>query len=81
MEELGKKIDKLSNELTALRWELWTEHVVFTWKWWMLLILCILCTAIFVLFIRKDKLLQNICYFGIVYIINRNFDDIATVYD
>jgi hypothetical protein len=81
MEELGKEIDKLSNKLTALRWELWTEHVVFTWKWWMLVFLCILFSVIFVLFIRKDNLLQNICYFGIVYVINRNFDDIATVYD
>ena len=36
---------------------------------------------VFVRFIRKDKLLQTISYFGIIYIINRNFDDLATVKD
>ncbi|SDP95250.1 hypothetical protein SAMN05216565_11821 [Litchfieldia salsa] len=30
MDELGKKIDKVSNQLTDLRIELWTTHTLFT---------------------------------------------------
>lgn len=81
MEELGKKIDKLSNQLTNLRWELWTEYTVFTWKWWMLVIICVLFLVLFIVLIKKDKLLQSIAYFGVIYILNRNLDDVATALD
>lgn len=81
MEELGKKIDEVSNHLTKLRWEIWTEHVVFTWKWWLLVFICILFLVLFVVFIKKEMIFQSFSYYGLIYILNRNLDDIATAKD
>lgn len=78
MEELGKQIDKLSNQLTDLRMEIWTKHTLFTWQWWMLLIACIIMLVLFIVCIKKEKRLPSIAYFGIIYLINKNLDDIAT---
>ncbi|NWQ39447.1 hypothetical protein MLOOGBEN_01895 [Bacillus sp. EB106-08-02-XG196] len=55
MEELGKQIDKLSNQLTDLRMEIWTKHTLFTWQWWMLLIACIIMLVLFIVCIKKEK--------------------------
>jgi hypothetical protein len=81
MEKLGKRIDDLSNQLVDLRLELWKQYSLFTWKWWMLLIICILSLIIFLVLIRRDKMLQSIAYFGLLYILNRNLDDVATAMD
>lgn len=78
MEELGKKIDKLSNQLTDLRIELWTKYTLFTWQWWMLLIACIIMLVLFLKMIKKEHRLPSIAYLGIIYIINKNLDDVAT---
>lgn len=81
MEELGKKIDEVSNHLTQLRIEIWTKYTLFTWVWWTLLIGCIIFAILFFILIDKKKYMQSVAYFGIVYILNRNLDDIATVAD
>lgn len=81
MEKLGKKIDEVSNELLKLRWELWTEHVVYTWKWWLLVLACILFSVLIVIFIKKEMILQSFAYYGLIYILNRNLDDVATALD
>jgi hypothetical protein len=80
VEKLGKKIDKLSNQLTDLRLDIYMEYV-FTWKWWILVMICIIFPIIFFILVRKDRYLQAIAYFGTVYIINKNMDDIATALD
>ncbi|MFB9760725.1 CBO0543 family protein [Ectobacillus funiculus] len=81
MNELGKKIDKISNQLTDLRWEIWTKHSLFTWQWWMLLGLCIVVSILFIILIKKEKLVQTIAYFGIIFILNKYIDEIATALD
>jgi hypothetical protein len=81
MEELGKKIDKLSNQLTDLRMEIWTKYTLFTWQWWMLLIACIIMLVLFFVFIKKEKRLPSIAYLGIIYLLNKNLDDVATAMD
>ncbi|RKL64714.1 hypothetical protein CR203_24840 [Salipaludibacillus neizhouensis] len=81
MDELGKKIDKVSNQLTDLRWEIWTKHSLFTWQWWMLLATCILFLLLFFFFVKKEKALSTTAYLGIIYIINKNLDDMATAMD
>ncbi|MGI8387690.1 hypothetical protein [Robertmurraya sp. P23] len=81
MEELGKKIDKLSNQLTDLRIEIWVKHTVFTWQWWMLLVACIFMLVLFFIIVKNDKLLPSIAYLGIIYIMNKNLDDWATAMD
>ncbi len=81
MEELGKKIDKLTNQVTDLRIELWTNYTLFTWQWWVLLVACIIMLVLFFLFIKKERLLSSIAYLGIIYILNKNLDDVATAMD
>lgn len=81
MEELGKKIDEVSNHLTDLRWEIWLKHSLFTWQWWMLLGMCIIISVLFIIFIKKEKLVQAIAYFGIIFILNKYIDEVATVLD
>jgi hypothetical protein len=81
VEELGRKIDKLSNQLTDLRIEIWTKHTLYTWQWWMLLVACIIMLILFFVFIKKEKLLPSIAYLGVIYIINKNLDDLATALD
>ncbi|WP_117170111.1 CBO0543 family protein [Paraliobacillus sediminis] len=81
MDALGEKIDKLTNQVTDLRMELWTNYTLFTWQWWMLLVACIIMLVLFFLFIKKERLLSSIAYLGIIYILNRNLDDLATTMD
>jgi predicted branched-subunit amino acid permease len=81
MDELGEKIDQLSNQLTELRMELWTEYTLFTWQWWMLVFICILFLVLLFLFVKKEQALSTAAYLGIVYIINKNIDDVATAQD
>lgn len=81
MEELGKQIDELSNKVTSMRWEIWTQYTLFTWQWWMLVFLCIGIVVLFVVMIRKENLLKAFAYFGLVYIFNKNLDDLATAMD
>jgi hypothetical protein len=35
MEQLGKRIDEVSNQLVQLRKEIWVKYTLFTWQWWM----------------------------------------------
>lgn len=81
MDELAKKIDQISNRLTDLRWEIWAEHTLFTWQWWMLLSICIITPFLFIKFVRKEKFLQSFCYFGVIFILNKYMDDLATAMD
>ncbi|WP_100404347.1 CBO0543 family protein [Bacillus solitudinis] len=81
MEKLGKEIDKISNQLTDLRWEIWTNYTLFTWQWWMLFGACIVMLVLFFIFVKKEKFLPTIAYLGIIYIINKNLDDVATAMD
>ncbi|TYR80739.1 hypothetical protein FZC66_10245 [Priestia megaterium] len=78
MEQLGKKIDALSSQLTNLRWEIWLKHTLFTWQWWMLLCVCLVMVFLFFTLVKKEKLLESVAYFGLIYVINKNLDDIAT---
>ncbi|MGM0854287.1 MAG: CBO0543 family protein [Bacillota bacterium] len=81
MNELGKKIDKVSNQLTDLRWEIWTKHTLFTWQWWMLVAICILFLTLLFFLVKREKALSTIGYLGIIYILNKNLDDVATAMD
>ncbi|WP_226670084.1 CBO0543 family protein [Metabacillus litoralis] len=81
MEKLGKEIDKVSNQLTDLRWELWNNYTLFTWQWWLLLVTCILMVILFFIFVKKENFLATVAYLGIVYMINKNIDDVATTMD
>lgn len=81
MEELGKKIDKVSNHLTDLRLEIWTKYTLFSWQWWMLLGISVAMVVLFFILLKKEKLLQSIAYLGIIYILNKNLDDVATALD
>jgi hypothetical protein len=81
MEEMGKKIDQLSNRLLDLRLEIWKTYTLFTWQWWMLLGTCILMVVLFFIFIKKDRLLPSVAFLGLIYIINKNLDDVATALD
>ncbi len=81
MEDLGKEIDKLSNQLTDLRIELWREHTLFTWQWWMLVVICFVFLILLIVFVKKEKALSTVAFIGIVYIINKNLDDVATALD
>jgi hypothetical protein len=81
MEELGKQIDQLSNKLTALRLEIWIKYTLFTWQWWMLVLSCIGIIILFIVLIRKENLLRAFAYLGLVYIFNKNLDDLATALD
>jgi hypothetical protein len=81
MKELGKEIDKLTNQLTYLRMEIWTKYTLFTWQWWMLLIACIVMLVLFLKLVKKENRLPSIAYLGIIYIINKNLDDVATAMD
>jgi hypothetical protein len=81
MEELGKKIDEVSNNLTQLRLEIWTKHTLFTWQWWCFVAVCIIALILFFLLINKKSYLQAFAYFGMIYIFNKNLDDIATALD
>ncbi|WP_078544807.1 CBO0543 family protein [Litchfieldia alkalitelluris] len=81
MEELGKKIDKLSNQLTDLRMEIWTEHTLFTWQWWMLLIASIIMVVLFFVMIKKERRLPSVAFIGLIYILNKNLDSVATAMD
>ncbi|WP_088104207.1 CBO0543 family protein [Halalkalibacter urbisdiaboli] len=81
MEKLGKEIDKISNQLTDLRWEIWTKHTLFTWQWWMLLGACFLMIILFFVLVKKEKLLPSIAFLGFIYILNKNLDDVATAMD
>ncbi|MCI3927049.1 hypothetical protein MO973_43445 [Paenibacillus sp. TRM 82003] len=81
MEEKGKEIDKLSNALTALRGELWREHTLFTWQWWLLVGICVAFVAAGIFLLRKKGLLRAFAYYGVLYVLNRNLDDLATALD
>ncbi|MGC5327049.1 hypothetical protein [Brevibacillus sp. SYSU BS000544] len=81
MDEMGKQIDAVSNQLTRLRVEFWADYTLFTWQWWMLVGVCIVMSILFITLLKKDKLLQSIAYFGVVFIINKYLDDLATALD
>ncbi|UFT98441.1 hypothetical protein KO561_14725 [Radiobacillus kanasensis] len=81
MSELGKKIDTVSTQLTDLRIEIWTKHTVFTWQWWMLVVICLLFITLLFVFIKKQTALTTAAYFGVIYILNKNLDDVATAMD
>lgn len=81
MEELGKKIDEVSNYLVQLRLEIWRKYTFLTWQWWVFVAICITCVILFFIFVDKKKYLQVIAYMGVLYILNRNLDDIATALD
>jgi hypothetical protein len=81
MEELGKKIDTMSNELTQLRLEIWRKYTLFTWQWWVFAALCVIFLVLFVILIDRKKYLQAIAYLGVIYILNKNLDDLATAMD
>ncbi|HZG56217.1 hypothetical protein [Paenibacillus sp.] len=81
MEKMGKEIDKLSNELTALRWEFWEKHTLFTWQWWCFLAVCVLFAALAVVLLRRRGLVSAVAYYGAIYVLNKNLDDWATAMD
>lgn len=81
MEELGKRIDQVSNQLTQMRLEIWTKYTLFTWQWWTFAALCIIFLILFFVLINKKKYLQAFAYFGLIYVLNKNLDDIATALD
>ena len=81
MEELGKKIDKVSNQLVDLRLQIWREYTLYSWQWWMLLGVCVGMTVLFFVLIRKGQLLPCIAYYGLIYVLNKNLDDAATAMD
>lgn len=81
MEELGTEIDRVSNYLTDLRWELWFKYTLFTWQWWSLVLMSIISAVLYFRFIRKDKILSSFVYFGIIFILNKYLDGLATVRD
>lgn len=81
MEELGKKIDEVSNYLTQLRLEIWRKYTLFTWQWWVFVAVCIAALILFFVFVSKEKYLQAIAYLGLIYILNKNLDDVATALD
>lgn len=81
MDEMGKQIDAVSNQLTRLRVEFWVDYTLFTWQWWMLVGVCIVMSILFITLLKKDKLLQSIAYFGVIFIINKYLDDLASVLD
>ncbi|WP_205668646.1 hypothetical protein [Ammoniphilus sp. CFH 90114] len=81
LEELGKKIDQLSNKVTELRIEIWTKYTLFSWQWWMLLAASVLIVVLFFIIVKKEKLLQSIAFLGVIYILNKNLDDVATALD
>ncbi|WP_426446604.1 hypothetical protein ACP26L_22670 [Paenibacillus sp. S-38] len=81
MEAMGKKIDKLSNQLTELRWEIWFQHTLFTWQWWMLVFTCVLSLGALLLLVDKKQSVRMVAYLGIIYILNKNLDDLATALD
>jgi hypothetical protein len=81
MEELGKRIDKLSNQLLDLRMEIWLKYTLFTWQWWMLLIVSLGMLVLFFIIIKKEKFLSAVAFFGLIYILNKNLDDVATALD
>ncbi|CAM4487553.1 hypothetical protein [Paenibacillus tarimensis] len=81
MKEMGKEIDRLSNELTRQRWEFWHMYTLFSWQWWSLVALCLLCVVALVLLLKRDKLVQAAAYYGVIYLINKNVDDWATAMD
>ncbi|AEI43989.1 hypothetical protein [Paenibacillus mucilaginosus] len=77
----AKKIDKLSNQLTELRWDMWFQHTLFTWQWWMLVFACVISLGALLLLIDKKQSLRMAAYLGIIYILNKNLDDVATALD
>ncbi|MFE8701541.1 CBO0543 family protein [Cytobacillus sp. FJAT-54145] len=81
MEELGKKIDKLSNQVTDLRMELWTKHVVFSWKWGLLVMICLASILVLIVLIKRESILQTVAYLGVIYVMNKNLDDVGTALD
>jgi hypothetical protein len=81
VEVIGKKIDELSNQLLQLRLEIWTKHTLFTWQWWSFVAVCIISLVLFFVLINKKKYLQTLAFFGLVYIMNKNLDDVATALD
>jgi hypothetical protein len=81
MEELGKKIDEVSNNLTQLRLEIWRKYTLFTWQWWVFVGVCIVSLILFFVLIKKKNYLKALAFFGLMYILNRNLDDIATSLD
>jgi hypothetical protein len=81
MEKMGKEIDRLSNELTALRWRFWEEYTLFTWQWWSYVAACVLFVVLAVWLLRRKELVPAIAYYGIAYLLNRNLDDWATMMD
>jgi len=81
MEEIGKKIDAMSNELTDTRYSLWTQYTLFTWQWWMLAVLCVVFLTAFVVLLARGNALKMLAFYGIIYVINRNLDDLATAKD
>ena len=81
MEELGKKIDDVSNHLIQLRLEIWSSYTLFTWQWWIFVAICIISVIAFIILVDKKKYLQTIAFFGVIYLINKNLDDIATALD
>ncbi|TYP71944.1 hypothetical protein BCM02_109223 [Paenibacillus methanolicus] len=78
MEELGKRIDQLSNKLTNMRWEIWTKYTLFTWQWWMLVLACAGMVVLFVVLVRRGNLLKSFAFLGMIYLFNKNLDDVAT---
>lgn len=81
MQEMGKKIDQLSNQLTELRIDMWKEHTLYTWQWWMLLILCVVVVIVFIWLLDRRKALEVFSFLGVIYILNKNLDDVATALD
>jgi hypothetical protein len=81
MEELGNQIDALSNKLTDLRLEFWTKYTLFTWQWWMLIIFTLGVVLLCAMLIRKNNLLSAIAFLGLVFILNKNLDELATAMD
>ncbi|MCZ8521224.1 MULTISPECIES: hypothetical protein [Paenibacillus] len=81
MEAMGKKIDKLSNQLTELRWDFWYQHTLFTWQWWMLALTCVFSLGALLLLIDKKQALRMTAYYGAIYLLNKNLDDLATAQD
>lgn len=72
-----KDIEKMTSTLHQMELDYWINHVLFSFHWWVILIMNAIFLVLFIFFIDRKRILLITLAFLISYVINTISDDIG----